>query len=33
VDRRVQAHKSADYLRLNPNGLIPTLVIRDAQGE
>jgi len=33
VDRRVQAHKSPEYLRLNPNGLIPTLVLRDAQGE
>lgn len=26
VDRTVQAHKSADYLKLNPNGLIPVLV-------
>jgi glutathione S-transferase len=26
VDRAVQAHKSAAYLKLNPNGLIPTLV-------
>ncbi len=26
VDRAVQAHKSADYLKLNPNGLMPTLV-------
>ena len=26
VDRAVQAHKSADYLALNPNGLIPVLV-------
>jgi glutathione S-transferase len=25
VDRANQAHKSADYLRLNPNGLIPVL--------
>lgn len=32
VDRRVQAHKAAEYLRLNPNGLIPTLVLRDAYG-
>ena len=26
VDRDVLAHKSAPYLKLNPNGLIPTLV-------
>lgn len=26
VDRALQAHKSAQYLKLNPNGLIPTLV-------
>lgn len=26
VDRESKAHKSNDYLRLNPNGLIPTLV-------
>ncbi len=26
VDRANQAHKSADYLKLNPNGLIPVLV-------
>src|SRR6478736_6508104 len=26
VDRARQAHKSAQYLRLNPNGLIPVLV-------
>ncbi|MEO7152821.1 MAG: glutathione S-transferase family protein [Burkholderiaceae bacterium] len=26
VDRARQAHKSPDYLRLNPNGLIPVLV-------
>ena len=26
VDRKVQAHKSAEYLKLNPNGLIPVLV-------
>ena len=26
VDRDRQAHKSAEYLRLNPNGLIPVLV-------
>lgn len=29
VDRAVQAHKSPDYLRLNPNGLIPVLVDGD----
>ena len=29
VDRTVQAHKSASYLRLNPNGLIPVLVDGD----
>jgi glutathione S-transferase len=29
VDRTVQAHKAADYLRLNPNGLIPVLVDGD----
>jgi glutathione S-transferase len=29
VDRTVQAHKSADYLKLNPNGLIPVLVDGD----
>jgi glutathione S-transferase len=28
VDRSVSAHKSADYLKLNPNGLIPVLVDR-----
>ncbi len=33
VDRRSEAHKSPAYLKLNPNGLIPTLVLRDAQGE
>lgn len=26
VDRAAKAHKSLDYLRLNPNGLIPVLV-------
>jgi glutathione S-transferase len=26
VDRAQNAHKSADYLKLNPNGLIPVLV-------
>ena len=26
VDRMRQAHKSADYLKLNPNGLIPVLI-------
>ena len=30
VDRDRDAHKSVDYLRLNPNGLIPVLV--DARG-
>jgi len=29
VDRSVNAQKSADYLRLNPNGLIPVLVDAD----
>ena len=29
VDRTVQAHKSADYLKLNPNGLIPVLIDGD----
>ena len=29
VDRAVQAHKSAEYLKLNPNGLIPVLVDGD----
>lgn len=29
VDRTRQAHKSAEYLRLNPNGLIPVLVDGD----
>jgi len=29
VDRTQQAHKSADYLRLNPNGLIPVLIDDD----
>jgi len=31
VDRPNDAHKSAEYLRLNPNGLIPALV--DARGD
>ena len=26
VDRENQAHRGADYLQLNPNGLIPTLI-------
>jgi glutathione S-transferase len=26
VDRNTRAHKSADYLKLNPNGLIPVMV-------
>ncbi|MEO8508847.1 MAG: glutathione S-transferase family protein [Betaproteobacteria bacterium] len=29
VDRRNSAHKSAEYLKLNPNGQIPTLVDGD----
>ena len=29
VDRNVEAHKSPEYLRLNPNGLIPVLVDGD----
>lgn len=29
VDRRRKAQRSADYLRLNPNGLIPTLETSD----
>ena len=29
VDRAAQAHKSADYLKLNPNGLIPVLIDGD----
>lgn len=29
VDRAKQAHKSPEYLKLNPNGLIPVLVDRD----
>jgi glutathione S-transferase len=29
VDRTVNAHKSADYLRLNPNGLMPVLTDGD----
>ncbi len=29
VDRAAQAHKSADYLRMNPNGLIPVMVDGD----
>ena len=29
VDRARRAHKSADYLKLNPNGLIPVLVDGD----
>ena len=29
VDRSVQAHKSPEYLKLNPNGLIPVLVEGD----
>jgi glutathione S-transferase len=29
VDRAARAQKSAEYLRLNPNGRIPTLVCGD----
>ena len=29
VDRTQGAHKSAEYLRLNPNGLIPVLIDGD----
>jgi len=29
VDRTREAHRSADYLRLNPNGLIPVLIDGD----
>lgn len=29
VDRTVDAHKQPEYLRLNPNGLIPVLIDRD----
>src|SRR5947209_19455188 len=29
VDRKVQAHKSPEYLKLNPNGLIPVLIDGD----
>ena len=29
VDRTANAHKAADYLRMNPNGLIPVLVDGD----
>jgi glutathione S-transferase len=29
VDRSAGAHKSPDYLKLNPNGLIPVLVDGD----
>jgi glutathione S-transferase len=29
VDGEGRQHKSADYLRLNPNGLVPTLVVDD----
>jgi glutathione S-transferase len=32
VDREQAAHKSAAYLALNPNGLIPVLVDDDARG-
>ena len=29
VDRKSNAHKTSDYLRLNPTGRIPTLVHND----
>ena len=32
VDRAVNAHKSPEYLKLNPNGLIPVLTQDDAGG-
>ena len=32
VDRAVYAHKSPEYLKLNPNGLIPVLVQDDMAG-
>ena len=33
VDRAKQAHKAPAYLQLNPNGLIPVLVERRAEGD
>jgi glutathione S-transferase len=33
VDRAVNAHKAPDYLKLNPNGLIPVLVETTPAGE
>ena len=33
VDRAVNAHKAPDYLKLNPNGLIPVLTQDDVPGE
>jgi glutathione S-transferase len=33
VDRAKQAHKAPPYLQLNPNGLIPVLVDRRAEGD
>lgn len=33
VDRQQRAHKSAEYLKLNPNGLIPVLVDRRDGGD
>ena len=33
VDRALDAHKSPQYLRLNPNGLIPVLTQDAAPGE
>ena len=32
VDRAVDAHKAPEYLKLNPNGLIPVLTQDDAPG-
>ena len=32
VDRAVDAHKSPQYLQLNPNGLIPVLTQDDGAG-
>jgi glutathione S-transferase len=33
VDREHNAHKSPEYLKLNPNGLIPVLIDRDGDGD
>ena len=32
VDLEARAHKAPDYLRLNPNGTVPVLVVDDAPG-